>query len=139
MTAQAPQLPYPARTQSLTSQHDFPTTVSRLIETLKSRGLTLFADIDQRAAAESAGTTLRPTRLFLFGNPKGGTPVMEANPHAAVELPLRAVIWEDERGRTHIDYAEVGEILVQDYELPQSVVTPLSGVRVLLQGVAGGQ
>jgi uncharacterized protein (DUF302 family) len=139
MTAQSPQIPYPARTQSLTSQHDFPTTVSRLIETLKSRGLTLFADIDQRAAAESAGTTLRPTRLFLFGNPKGGTPVMEVNPHAAVELPLRAVIWEDERGATHIDYAEVGEILMHDYELPQSVVTPLSGVRALLQGVAGAQ
>lgn len=139
MTAQAPQIPYPAHTQSLRSEHDFPATVSRLLEALHSRGLTLFADIDQRAAAESAGTTLRPTRLFLFGNPKGGTPVMEANPHAAVELPLRAVIWEDERGTTHIDYAEVGDVLLHDYELPQSVVAPVSGVRRLLQAVAGGE
>jgi uncharacterized protein (DUF302 family) len=139
MTAQAPQLPYPARTQSLTSQHDFSTTVARLLEALHTRGLTLFADIDQRAAAESAGTTLRPTRLFLFGNPKGGTPVMEANPHAALELPLRAVIWQDERGTAHIDYADIGEILLNDYELPQNVVAPLSGVRTLLQAVAGGQ
>ena len=76
MTAQAQDTPRPARTQSLPSRHDFATTVARLKDALASRGLTLFADIDQSAAADQAGTSLRPTRLFLFGNPKGGTPAM---------------------------------------------------------------
>ncbi|MFM0149849.1 DUF302 domain-containing protein [Paraburkholderia sp. RL18-085-BIA-A] len=139
MTAQAQETPYPARTQTLTSQHDFPTTVSRLNEALASHGVTLFADIDQSAAAAHAGTTLRSTRLFLFGNPKGGTPLMQANPHAAVELPLRAVVWEDDHGTTRIDYQDVSGVLSSDYGLPQKMVAPLAAVRVLLEGVAGGK
>ncbi|MCP1625930.1 DUF302 domain-containing protein [Pseudomonas nitroreducens] len=63
---------HPARTQTLTSQFDFSTTVARLQDALQSHGVTLFADIDQSAAASGAGTSLRPTRLFLFGNPLGG-------------------------------------------------------------------
>lgn len=139
MTAQAqtPAMQHPSRTQSLTSQHDFATTVSRLKDTLSARGLTLFADIDQRAAAAQAGTTLRPTRLFLFGNPKGGTPAMQANPHAAVELPLRAVVWQDEQGAVYIDYQDAAGVLAGDYGLPANIVAPLATVRALLEGVAG--
>jgi uncharacterized protein (DUF302 family) len=137
MTAQAQEAPYPSRTQSLTSQYDYPTTVSRLNSALASHGITLFADIDQSAAATHAGTNLRPTRLFLFGNPKGGTPAMQENPHAAVELPLRAVVWEDEHGTTHIDYQDASTVLNSDYGLPQNTVAPLASVRGLLQGVAG--
>jgi len=136
MTAQAQDAPHPARTHSLTSHYDFATTVSRLKDTLAARGLTLFADIDQSAAATQAGTTLRPTWLFLFGNPKGGTPAMHDNPHAAVELPLRAVIWQDDRGATHIDYQDVAAVLGTEYGLPASVVAPLATVRALLEGVA---
>jgi uncharacterized protein (DUF302 family) len=72
--------------------------------------VTLFADIDQSAA----GASLRPPRLFLFGNPKAGTPVMEANPHAALELPLRAVVWEDRRSRVWVDYQDVTTALELD-------------------------
>jgi uncharacterized protein (DUF302 family) len=139
MTVQAQDLPHPARTQSLQSRHDFATTVSRLKDALASRGLTLFADIDQSAAATQAGTTLRPTRLFLFGNPKGGTPAMQANPHTAVELPLRAVVWEDDRGATHIDYQDAAGVLGSEYGIQPSLVAPLSTVRALLEGVAGGK
>lgn len=139
MTVQAQDMPHPARTLTVPSHHDFATTVSRLREALASRGLTLFADIDQSAAAAQAGTTLRPTRLFLFGNPKGGTPAMQANPHAAVELPLRAVVWEDDRGVTHIDYQDVSGILGAEYGLPPGMVAPLAAARALLEGVAGGK
>lgn len=135
--AQPSDMQHPARTPSLTSQHDFATTVSRLKDTLSARGLTLFADIDQSAAATQAGTTLRPTRLFLFGNPKGGTPAMQANPHAAIELPLRAVVWQDDRGTTHIDYQDAAGVLANEYGLPANVVAPLATVRALLEGVAG--
>jgi uncharacterized protein (DUF302 family) len=137
MTAHAQEAPYPPRTQTLTSQYDYATTVSRLTEALSSHGITLFADIDQSAAATRAGTSLRPTRLFLFGNPKGGTPAMQTNPHAAVELPLRAVIWEDEHGATHIDYQDTSAVLTSEYGLPQNTVVPLAAVKGLLQAVAG--
>ncbi|GAA7769717.1 MULTISPECIES: DUF302 domain-containing protein [Cupriavidus] len=136
MTAQAQDTPRPARTQTLPSRHDFATTVARLKDALASRGLTLFADIDQSAAAEHAGTSLRPTRLFLFGNPKGGTPAMQANPHAALELPLRAVVWEDDRGATHIDYLDTAGVLSREYGLQPALVAPLATVRALLEGVA---
>jgi uncharacterized protein (DUF302 family) len=130
---------HPSRTQTLTSQFDFSTTVARLQDALQSHGVTLFADIDQSAAASSAGTSLRPTRLFLFGNPRGGTPAMQANPHAALELPLRAVIWEDDQGLAHIDYQDTGSVLANEYGLPPEQVVALAVVRPLLQGVAGLQ
>ena len=139
MTVQAQDMPHPARTQSLPSQHDFATTISRLKNALSSRGLTLFADVDQSAAAAQAGTSLRPTRLFLFGNPKGGTPAMQANPHAALELPLRAVVWEDDRGTTHIDYQDAAGVLGAEYGLEPNLVAPLATVRALLEGVADGR
>lgn len=126
----------PARTQTLPSQHDFATTVSRLRGALTSRGITVFAEIDQRAAAESAGTTLRPTQLFIFGNPKAGTPLMHLNPHAAIELPLRAVVWEEENGATYIDYQDIAA-LSADYAIPSEVAAPLVAIRTLLQNVAG--
>jgi len=72
--------------------------------------VTLVADIDQ----STAGASLRPTRLFLLGNPKTGTPAMEANPHAALELPLRAVVWEDRRSRVWVDYQDVTTALELD-------------------------
>lgn len=135
--AQAQEMTHPDRTQTLTSQYDFTTTVARLNDALNSHGITLFADIDQSAAATRVGMTLRPTRLFLFGNPKGGTPAMQANPHAAVELPLRAVVWEDEHGIAHIDYQNASGVLASDYGLAQNMVAPLAVVRTLLELVAG--
>ncbi|MBD9502746.1 DUF302 domain-containing protein [Pseudomonas sp. PDM17] len=128
---------HPSRTRTITSQFDFATTLLRLHQTLQSHGVTIFADIDQRAAAQQAGTTLRPTQLILFGNPRGGTPAMQANPHAAVELPLRAVVWEDEQGTTHIDYQDAAGVLAAEYGLPQDHVAALAVLEPLLQGVAG--
>lgn len=128
---------HPSRTQTLTSRFDFATTLARLHEALDSHGVTVFADIDQRAAALQAGTSLRPTQLILFGNPKGGTPAMQANPHAAVELPLRAVIWEDEQGAAHIDYQDAASVLATEYGLPPEIAAPLAVVGPLLRGVAG--
>jgi uncharacterized protein (DUF302 family) len=127
--------PYPVRTQTLVSQHDFPTTVARLTAVLSARNITVFADIDQSDAAVRAGTSLRPTRLILFGNPTGGTPVMQMNPHAALELPLRAVIWEDEDHIAHIDFLDVSRVLVEEYGVPRDTAAPLAAVRALLEGV----
>jgi len=139
MTTQAQEMPHPARSLTLKSHHDFQTTVSRLKDALASRGLTLFADIDQSAAALQAGTTLRPTRLFLFGNPKGGTPIMQANPHAALELPLRAVVWQDDQGGVHLDYQDISASLNAEYGLPSSLLMPLAQLPTLLGSIAGEQ
>jgi uncharacterized protein (DUF302 family) len=78
-------------------------TVSRLTSLLAAKGLKLFAVIDQRAEASQVGLHLRDTTLVLFGSPAAGTPVMEAVPLAALDLPLKVLIWADE-GQTKVSY-----------------------------------
>jgi uncharacterized protein (DUF302 family) len=129
--------PMPPSVITLASSHDFETTVSRLKDVLQARNITLFADIDQSAAATAAGTSLRPTRLLLFGNPKAGTPIMQLNPHAALELPLRAVVWEDEAQRVYLDYLDVTQVLGTEYGIDAAQYAPLSAMPKLLQAVAG--
>jgi uncharacterized protein (DUF302 family) len=78
-----------------TSRYPFEATMARLIDAVAKTGNTLFADIDQTAAAQGAGLTLRPTRLLILGNPKGGTPLMDAFPLSALDLPLKLLVWQD--------------------------------------------
>lgn len=77
-------------------------TTRRLIAAVGARGLTLFARIDHAAGAAAAGLELRPTELIVFGNARAGTPLMQANQLLGIELPLRALVWADEAGRTHV-------------------------------------
>lgn len=70
-------------------------TIDRLVQGIEGSGATLFAKIDQRTAADAVGLTLRPTTLLIFGNPKAGTPLMHDYPLAALDLPLKLLIWED--------------------------------------------
>ncbi|AME27401.1 MULTISPECIES: DUF302 domain-containing protein [Burkholderiaceae] len=128
---------HPSSVLTLQSKYDFQTTVSRLKAALASRGVTLFADIDQSAAATGAGMSLRPTRVFLFGNPKAGTPVMAANPHAALELPLKAVVWEDAEHGVHVDYQDVTIALGRDYTIDPQVYAALKQTPALLRTVVG--
>jgi uncharacterized protein (DUF302 family) len=138
MTAQADtSAELPSSVLSLQSKYDFQTTVSRLKAALIAHNVTLFAEIDQSAAAVDAGLALRPTRLFLFGNPKAGTPVMEANPHAALELPLKTVIWEDGQHVVHMDYQDVTATLGRDYKVDPQLYAPLKQTPALLRAVAG--
>jgi uncharacterized protein (DUF302 family) len=77
------------------SAYAFGDTVARLTAAIAASGSTLFLALDQRAAAAGAGLELRPTMLLVFGNPKGGTPLMDAFPAFALELPLKIVIWQE--------------------------------------------
>jgi len=77
------------------SRYAFEDTVARLSAAIVASGSTLFLALDQQAAAAKAGLELRPTMLLVFGNPKGGTPLMDAFPPFALELPLKIVIWQD--------------------------------------------
>jgi uncharacterized protein (DUF302 family) len=80
------------------SQHSFAETVDRLTAAIRAAGGTVFATIDQAAAARQVGLALRPTTLIVFGNPRGGTPVMVAFPPIALQLPLKLVVSETADG-----------------------------------------
>ncbi len=79
-------------------------TTDRFIETVSTKGLTVFARIDHAANASKQGLTLRPTELVIFGNPKAGTPLMQDNQTSGIDLPLKVLIWEDENGKVWLTY-----------------------------------
>jgi uncharacterized protein (DUF302 family) len=89
---------------TLHSAHDFTTTLERLVAVLGEKGVTIFARIDHAAGASAVGLSLRPTTLLLFGNPKAGTPVMQAAQLAGIDLPLKALIWQDADGTVKVTY-----------------------------------
>lgn len=91
------------------SRHSYVDTVMQLSQTIGGGGNTIFATIDQAAAAQSVGMTLRPTTLIVFGNPKGGTPIMDAFPLVALDLTLKLLVWED-AGSVNVTYVTMSEI-----------------------------
>jgi uncharacterized protein (DUF302 family) len=101
-------------------------TVDRLTELMGERGMTIFATIDQRAAARTVGMDLRDTVLIIFGSPAGGTPVMDAEPLAALDLPLKLLVW-DEHGSTRVSYLTPA-VLAARHGLPESLAAPLAGI-----------
>src|SRR5690606_7427853 len=80
----------------LESPHSPTETMDKLETIVKDKGLKVFARIDHAKGAESIGESLRPTELLIFGNPKGGTPFMQCAQTAGIDLPLKALVWEDE-------------------------------------------
>ena len=89
---------------TLQSAHDFATTLERLTAALESKGVRVFAQIDHAAGATSAGLELRPTTLVVFGNPVAGTPLMQAVQTAGIDLPLKALVWQDAQGAVQLTY-----------------------------------
>jgi uncharacterized protein (DUF302 family) len=81
-------------------------TIDRLIAAITPLGMNVFARIDHAAGAEKVGMPLRPTQLLLFGNPKGGTPLMQDRQTAGIDLPLKALAWEDAGGKVWLSYNE---------------------------------
>lgn len=79
-------------------------TMSRLEDVVKTRGLNVFARVDHAAGAAKIGKTLRPTEVLIFGNPQGGTPFMECAQTVGIDLPLKALVWEDAAGQTWLGY-----------------------------------
>ena len=79
-------------------------TIDRLVKEIQGRGLTVFARVDHAAGAEKAGIKMRPTELLIFGNPKGGTPLMQDRQTAGIDLPLKALAWEDADGKVWLTY-----------------------------------
>ncbi len=89
---------------SVKSSHEVKATADRLEKILKQKGMTVFIRINHAAGAQKVGKKLRPTELVVFGNPKVGTPLMQCSQSTAIDLPQKALIWEDEKGQVWLSY-----------------------------------
>jgi uncharacterized protein (DUF302 family) len=101
-------------------------TVSRLTNLVAAKGMTLFAVIDQRAAAREAGLDLRETTMVIFGSPAAGTPVMDAVPLSALDLPLKVLIWDD-AGQAKVSYYAPASIAAR-HGLSADLAARLAGI-----------
>ena len=104
-------------------------TVKRLTDIVSAKGMRLFAVIDQRAEAQQAGLDLRETTLVFFGSPAAGTPVMVASPLAALDLPLKVLVWDDE-GQTKVTYTAPATLAAR-YHLDPGLAGHLAGINAL--------
>jgi uncharacterized protein (DUF302 family) len=118
----------------LKSSHSVRETIARLESTLKERGLFLFGRIDHSAAAAEAGLQMRPTEVLLFGNPRGGTPMMLAAPTLAIDLPFKALVWEDTTGQVWLTY-NTPEYLKRRHDVPEHLVGNFNVLASLLREV----
>jgi uncharacterized protein (DUF302 family) len=107
--------------------------VARLATMIAERGLTLFGVIDHSGEAHAVGLELRETKVVIFGNPKGGTPVMQSAPLAALDLPLKVLVWDDD-GQTKLTYTAPAALAAR-YEIPDELVAPLAAVDALTDAV----
>ncbi len=108
-------------------------TIARLSAVIAARGMTLFTVIDQSGEAEAAGLELRDTKLVLFGSPNAGTPVMVAVPLAALDLPLKVLVWQDGH-QTKVSYTAPSELAAR-YELSTELAARLEGINTITDTV----
>jgi uncharacterized protein (DUF302 family) len=112
------------------SHHSVDETVEKLTTILKAKGVTLFALVDHSGEAEKVGLKMPPTKLLIFGNPKGGTPLMLAAPSVAIDLPLKILVAEDSQGKVWISYNSP-EYLKERHGLPDNLVPNIAVVQAL--------
>jgi uncharacterized protein (DUF302 family) len=91
---------------SVESRFGVTETIDRLVATVTGAGLRIFARIDHAAGAREIGAPLRPTELLIFGHPKGGTPLMQDHQLAGIDLPIKALAWEDDQGKVWLSYSD---------------------------------
>ncbi|MEL7542712.1 MAG: DUF302 domain-containing protein [Pseudomonadota bacterium] len=92
------------------SAHDAATTLDRLAGILEKKGITIFARVDHAKGAKSVELDLPPTELLVFGNPKLGTPLMQANRGIGIDLPMKALAWTDVDGKTYLSYTDPAKL-----------------------------
>lgn len=115
---------------SIPSNHSVDETVAKLKSILQSKGITLFAVIDHSGEAAKVGMKMPNTKLVIFGNPKGGTPLMLAAPSIAIDLPLKILVAEDAQGKAWVSYNSP-EYLKERYGLADSLVANIAVVQTL--------
>lgn len=112
-------------------------TLDRLEKALEAKGIRVFARVDHSGEAHRVGLHMNPTQLLIFGNPKGGTPVMVAAPTAAIDLPLKALAWQDDQGQVWLSWNDP-EYIRRRFGLSEEVMRPLTGIPALLEAVVAG-
>jgi uncharacterized protein (DUF302 family) len=107
-------------------------TLTRLERLVRSKGLTVLARIDHSGDAARVGLEMRATELLIFGNPKAGTPLMIASPTVAIDLPLKALAWEDADGKVWLSYNSSG-YLAERHSIPSDLLQNIAGIRALCE------
>jgi uncharacterized protein (DUF302 family) len=120
----------------IASQHSVTTTLERLESLLKERGVMVFARIDFSGDAARAGLTMRPEQMLIFGNPKAGTPLMQSAPAAGLDLPLKALVWQDASGQTQVAYNDP-QYIIRRHGLDAAFAANLAAVVPLIERAAG--
>ena len=115
---------------NLASNHSVDQTVEKLTSILQAKGVTLFALVNHSGEAEKVGMKMRPTKLLIFGSPKAGTPLMQAAPSIAIDLPLKVLVWEDAGGKVWLSYNSP-EYLEQRHGLPHDLLQNIAVVAPL--------
>jgi uncharacterized protein (DUF302 family) len=109
-----------------------PETLDRLEAVLQAKSITIFARVDHSGEANKVGLRLRPTEVLIFGNPKGGTGVMQTSPTSAIDLPLKALAWRDDGGQVWLSYNDPS-YFAQRFNLTEAEVAPLAGIGALVE------
>ena len=117
------------------SKHSVDDTLGKLQNTLEAKGIAVFALIDHSGEAAKVGMKMRPTKLLIFGNPKGGTPLMLAAPSIAIDLPLKILIWQDDQEKVWVSY-NTPEYLAERHGLPPHLAQNIGFIETLAANVA---
>lgn len=113
------------------SPYSVPETLDRLEALLRSKNVKIFTRVDHSGEAQNAGLFMPPTQVLIFGNPKGGTPVMLANPLSAIDLPLKALAWQDTEGKVWLTWNDP-QYLKSRYNVSDEVLAPLVAATSLI-------
>jgi uncharacterized protein (DUF302 family) len=121
--------------RKLPAHYSVAETLDRLTALLDERGVAIFARIDFSADAAKNGVSMLPEQQLIFGNPKAGTPLMVANPAAAIDLPMRAICWRDQAGKTWLAYNDPA-YTIKRHGLPENLASNLAAVVPLIEKAA---
>ena len=120
---------------TITSNHSVKETLDRLEASLRGNGVTVFARIDHAAAAASVDMTLPPTELIIFGHPKAGTPLMQAQQSIGIDLPLKMLAWQDGNGKNWLAYNDIAW-LAKRHGLGEDLAPAINGIAKALAKLA---
>jgi uncharacterized protein (DUF302 family) len=118
----------------LSSPHSVDETTKRLEAALQSKNIAVFCHIDHSGEAEKVGLAMHPTQLLIFGSPKAGTPLMLASPTLAIDLPLKALIWQDAGNKVWVSYNSP-DYLQQRHNIPPELLKNIAIIGPLLQSI----
>jgi len=116
----------------VSSPYSVSETVQRLESILRAKNLTMFAHIDHSGEAAKVGLTMRPTELIIFGSPKSGTPMMVASPTLAIDLPLKALVWQDAEEKVWVSYNDP-IYLQRRHNISGELLKNISGIGVVIE------